>query len=242
MTTTRARESGVTSAALHASANAACAIGNVRVLAEALFPDVRRGLAGKAPPVEELQRRGTPPEHSGLIGRTVGRERERDRTVAAVALVGSPGSAGADVRTGRRASARSRRPPSRTAPAPDRAAPPKSYAPTVGVEAERGVDRGRVRLLEVRRTGSGEQQTARRERRGETRRARCARPRHPASWSPRRRPRPSASRAQAASRVPRRSRRARAGAPGDRRPRRRVPSPPPSRPGPRTQAGPRLEK
>ncbi len=141
---------------------------NVRVLTEALFPHVRRRLAGKAPPVQELQRRGTPPEHSGLIGRTVGRERERNRTIATIALVGSPGSAGADVRED------DERRLDRVGRQPDRAgARPRGTTEVVRadgrVEAERGVNRGRVRLLEVRRTGGGEQHTPRRERSGETR-------------------------------------------------------------------------
>ena len=126
---------------------------HVGVLAEALLP-LARGLARDAPAVEELAGGGRRADRrSANDGPRLAEHEGGGGVVAAVALVGAAGQAGAHV--GQHEARRRRAPPAHGADAGAHGADH-----VVGrhrpVEAEGGVDGGGVGLVEVGRVGGGE--------------------------------------------------------------------------------------
>ena len=100
---------------------------HVELLAEALLPDVRVGLAGHPPAVEELVAGRAPADELGH--RTVGRAERGGGAVAAVALLGRAGQAGPQVRDDGQRGARRRplhRAPAAAHPTAERDEPAKS--------------------------------------------------------------------------------------------------------------------
>ncbi len=125
---------------------------DVRVLTEPLLPDVRGVFARHTPSVEELVRRRAAAYALGERLRVEHRAREEecDSSVAAVALVGATRQTRTSV--GQHCQDRGRR-HAREALRCDRAAHGTDHVERRGVrgQTERGVDRGGVRLVEIRR-------------------------------------------------------------------------------------------
>ncbi len=130
---------------------------HVDLLAEPLLPHVRRRLAGQAPAVEELVGRARERHELG-DDVVVVRPQERRAAVAAVALVRAAGQSRADV--GEHREHRVRRGVAerhRDEPRSRRAADVAGHHRRI--ETERGVDRVRVRLVEIRRATAVENST-----------------------------------------------------------------------------------
>ena len=129
----------------------------VGVLAEALLPHARGGFAGQPPAVEKLRGRRGAAQRLGQharVGRVVGEE-ERRRAVAAIALVAAARQPGADVAEhGQRGAPRV----ARRAHGADRRAHGADdvHGEGRGRQIERGVNGGRVGLVEIGRVGGRE--------------------------------------------------------------------------------------
>jgi hypothetical protein len=135
--------------------------GHVDLLGEALLPDPGGGSAGQPPAFEDLVADRVVGEEFGDDGGSVAvaAEDERRRAVAARDLVAAAGQAGAQVGQDRQGRYRG-------AGGGDQRAETGAYGAGhvdgehVLVEAERGVDRGRVRLVQVGGCGGGQEELA----------------------------------------------------------------------------------
>ena len=146
-----------------------------------------RSSPGTAPTIDELvgQRDPRRPVSATTEPSRLVADDERRRSVAEVGLVGATGQARAQVRRDRqRRSGLGDRRPQRTHRASH--GPDHVVRAALLRQAQRGVDGGRVRLVEVRRRHRREPERTRCPRSGARAPCGSARPRPPSSWRPRR--------------------------------------------------------
>ncbi len=132
---------------------------HVHLLAEALLPDVRIGLTGHPPAVEELVARRPPADHLGH--RAVRRADQRGGAVTAVALLGRARQAAAQVRDdGQRGAAATGSRTQRLQQGAHRRArrPREVVGPAGAPQPQRGVHRRGARLVEIPGVRRGEEQ------------------------------------------------------------------------------------